>query len=53
MVATGGGALSLIIGGVHLGREIVLAAFGMISSIASLIVTYYQYRFTKKLIDGL
>lgn len=53
MVATGGGALSLIIGGLTHARDVILAAAGMIVAITCLIITYKRYRITQQLIDSL
>ncbi len=54
MVATGGGALSLIIGGFsHGARDAILAAGGMIIAITCLVITYKQYRITQHLINKL
>ncbi len=54
MVATGGGALSLIIDGFsHGARDVILAAAGMIIAVTCLIITYKRYRITQHLIDNL
>lgn len=53
MVATAGGALSLIIGGLTHARDVILAAGGMIVAITCLVITYKRYRITQQLIDSL
>lgn len=51
MVATGGGALSLIIDGLTQARDVILAAAGMIIAVTCMIITYKRYRITQHLID--
>jgi hypothetical protein len=51
-ITTGGGAVSLIAGGVPFARHVILAAAGMMFSITSGILAIFVYRNTKKLING-
>ena len=53
MIATGGGALSLILEGFDKARDVILAAGGMIIAITCLIITYIRYKITQALIDSL
>ena len=54
MIATGGGAISLILEGFsHGARDVILAVGGMIIAITCLIITYKRYRITQHLIDRL
>jgi tetrahydromethanopterin S-methyltransferase subunit C len=53
MIATGGGALSLIISGLTHARETILAAAGMIIAVICWIITYKRYKITQDLIDSL
>jgi membrane-associated phospholipid phosphatase len=53
MVASAGGALSLIIDGLAHARDVISAAGGMIIAITCLIITFIRYRITQHLIDRL
>lgn len=49
-VAFGGGAISLLLQGVTLGKQVVIIAGGMIFAIATGIFAFVRYRNTEKLI---
>jgi hypothetical protein len=53
IIATGGGSISLILTGLGRGRDVVLAAAGMIIAIICIIITYVRYKNTQALIDKL
>jgi hypothetical protein len=53
LIATGGGSISLILTGLEHGRDVVLAAAGMIIAIICIIITYVRYKNTQALIEKL
>ncbi|MBT1699897.1 hypothetical protein KK083_23625 [Fulvivirgaceae bacterium PWU4] len=53
MIATGGGALSLIITGLTHARDVILAAIGMILAIICWVITFKRYKVTQDLINKL
>jgi hypothetical protein len=53
LIATGGGAISLILSGLERGRDVVLAAAGMIIAVVCIIITYVRYKTTQTLIEKL
>jgi hypothetical protein len=50
LLATGGGAVSLILQGMTHGKHVILTAAGMIIAITTGIMAYRVYRYTRKLI---
>lgn len=53
MIATGGGAVSLILHGFTHAREVLLSVAGMIIAITCLVIAYIRYRITQHLINSL
>ena len=49
-IATGGGAISLILQGITRGKHVVLAAAGIMAAITTGVMAYNTYRRTRKLI---
>ena len=53
MIATGGGAFSLILTGLTHARDVILAAGGMIMAVICWVITFIRYKITQDLIDKL
>ena len=51
LIATGGGVLTLIIGEIDSGREVVLTAGGMIIAIICIVMIYQKHQLIKELIN--
>ena len=53
LLVTGGGSISLILPGLKHGRDVILAAAGMIIAVVCIVITFIRYKNTQALIDKL
>jgi hypothetical protein len=52
LVATGGGVLSLLLGGMNTGREVIFTAVGIILLVCCIRLIYVKHHAIKNLIDN-